>query len=597
MATWQQRGRPAIATLVLAAGACAAGPSSTRPTWPATTAATAPAPRLLVTIVVDQLAAWIAAERWPELPADGGFARLRREGLTVRALRYQHAATDTAPGHSALYTGAVPRVSGIIGNDLIRADGRAVSMLEDPRTRLVVAGRAAPLDRSGSSLAALAVGVETLADVLAARDPQAAIFSFSLKDRGALFAAGRRPTLALWLDPAEGAFVSSTAFTAVIPDWVAPIAGPDAVRAARASPWQPLDAGWIAAHATTRDDQPGEGDYAGLGRTFPHPIESTQALRATPVGDDLLFALARAAIAHAAPAPHPTLLALSLSSNDYIGHIFGPDSWEAWDQLRRLDRGLAQLLTFLDDAVGRDAYAVMLSGDHGIGALPELEGLARAGACRRSAPLSDDPRDGATPPDCPSGARILQDQVIAVLEETARRVLGGDPGPPWIAGLADPWVFFSARGAALDGAARARLTQAAALALRPHGIAEVIDARAATAPCGPDADQSRAALVCRSLPPPTGAAATGPDLYLLVEPRSFFDARYVPGHGVHHGSPYLYDRTVPLLVRAPGRIAAGRVREAPLAFTAFARTAAALLGLPPPAAAGPGEDLTITARP
>jgi hypothetical protein len=547
---------------------------------------------LLVTIVVDQLAAWIARERWPELPASGGFARLRREGLTVRELRYLHAATDTAPGHSALFTGAPPQVNGIFANDVIRegagsADGQLVSILEDPRTRLVVAGRPTPIDRPASSLAPLAV--ETLADALLARDSQASVFSFSLKDRGALFGAGRRPTLALWFDPAEEAFVSSTAFTAALPDWVAAIAGAAAVRAARATPWQPLDAGWVAAHASTPDDQQGEGDYAGLGRTFPHAIGSAKALRATPAGDDLLFALARGALAHAAPAPHPTLLALSLSSNDYIGHFYGPDSWEAWDELLRLDRQLGALLAFFDSALGSDGYAVMLTGDHGIGALPELQGTARAHACQRAI-LSDDRGDQATTPSgCATGERILQAQVVATLEETARRVLGGDASQRWIAGVADPYVFYTARGAAIASADRARLAQAAASALAGTGIVQVVDVRAPAAPCPAADDQSRAALICRSLPPQP--IPGGPDLYLVVGPHSFLDARYVAGQGVNHGSPYLYDRAVPLLVRAPGRVAAGRVRETPVAFTAFARTAASLLGVPPPASAGPGEDL------
>ena len=226
---------------------------------------------------MDQLAAWIAAERWPELPPDGGFARLRREGLYVRELRYDHAVTDTAPGHSALYTGAVPRDSGIIGNDLIReSDGAVVSILADPRTQLLVAGGSGGPAKAppGASLAALAV--DTLADVLARRDGHARIYSFSLKDRGALFGAGRHPTLALWLDPDQESFVSSTAFAPAIPDWVTPLGGRDVVRAASAGVWKPLDPDWVAAHALTSDRQPGEGDYAGLGQTFPHTIAFRQ---------------------------------------------------------------------------------------------------------------------------------------------------------------------------------------------------------------------------------------------------------------------------------------------------------------------------------
>src|SRR4029453_10361499 len=74
------------------------------------------------------------------------------------------------------------------------------------------------------------------------------------------------------------------------------------------------------------------------------------------------------------------LLAVSLSSHDYVAHVFGPDSWEAWDELRRLDRGLAELLAALDALVGPNGYAVMLTGDHGRWSPP----ITAAVRCRRS---------------------------------------------------------------------------------------------------------------------------------------------------------------------------------------------------------------------
>ncbi|HEY7376726.1 MAG TPA: alkaline phosphatase family protein, partial [Polyangia bacterium] len=194
---------------------------------PATPGAPQPArPPVLVTIVVDQLAAWTADERWPALPSDGGFARLLREGLYVRELHFAHSVTDTAPGHAALYTGAVPRATGIVANDVLDPDGKnggkKASILRDASTRLVPAGGAGAIDRPGSSLAALRV--DTLADALMAAHADAEVYSFSLKDRGALFAAGRRPKLALWLDTDGGALVTSTAFAAAVPAWAAPLA-------------------------------------------------------------------------------------------------------------------------------------------------------------------------------------------------------------------------------------------------------------------------------------------------------------------------------------------------------------------------------------
>jgi hypothetical protein len=96
--------------------------------------------------------------------------------------------------------------------------------------------------------------------------------------------------------------------------------------------------------------------------------------------------------------------------------------------------------------------------------------------------------------------------------------------------------------------------------------------------------------VCRSFVP--GGAG---DLYVLVKAGSFFDPDVVVGKGTSHGSPYLFDRSVPLLVRAPGHAAAGRVVEEPVSFRAYARALATLLGVEPADAdAGRAIDLAKT---
>ena len=100
-------------------------------------AAAKPHAPFAVAIVVDQLSAWVAASRWPELPKDGGFARLIREGTWVKNMRYPYAVTDTAPGHAALHTGKVPAESGIVGNELPDDAGGRFTILRDDTTRAV----------------------------------------------------------------------------------------------------------------------------------------------------------------------------------------------------------------------------------------------------------------------------------------------------------------------------------------------------------------------------------------------------------------------------------------------------------------------------
>jgi predicted AlkP superfamily pyrophosphatase or phosphodiesterase len=538
------------------------------------------APRLLIAIVVDQLSAWEAAERLPLLPPEGGLARLRREGLYIKELRYEHAVTDTAPGHAALFTGAVPRASGIYSNETLGPDDKPRSILLDESTRLVDAG-GGTLDQPGSSLGPLRV--ETLADVLVADAPNALVYSFSLKDRGALFGGGRRPTAALWLDLAEETFVSSTAFAAP-PFLVSALGDHEAVVGAyRAAEWalRGDERAFVSTHAETPDDQPGEGDLAGLGRTFPHVVSSAKSMRATPIGDALLFGLARGALEYVGgrargdeKAP-PALLVLSLSSNDYINHVFGPHSWEAWSELWELDRGLAALLTEADRAVGPDGYAVMLTADHGGGALPEVPAELGQTACPGGKPAVR-PSHG-----CGKRARIMPRDAVAAVEQAATAKLG--PGP-WVAGFAEPLVYLTPKGKALGSRDREKLRDSVEGALRALGIEHVFDTRALRS-CRHGDDLE--ALVCASVVP------DGPgDFYLVAARGTFFDPEVTPGFGQSHGTFDEMDRTVPLVVRAPGRVPAGAVRTDPVAFTAFARTAASLLGIRAPAGAGPGEDLT-----
>ena len=557
----------AMRPIALAFGIFALGCSS-RPAAPTTAAPAARAAPLVVTIVVDQFAAWIADERLALLPPDGGFARLRREGTWYRHLRYGHAATDTAPGHSSLYTGQAPRESGILANELPDGHGGRVSILRDEAAHVVT--DEGVTDAVGSSIARLRV--DTLADALRARSPDAVIVSLSLKDRGAIFGGGRHPTATVWFDPARDRFVTSTAFGQTLPAWVSPDGMPAALAALRATPWTLLDEPWVRAHAATPDDQPGEGDLDGWGTTFPHDFARARrpagALRASPMGDAAVLRLAEDALTAARDPRAPMLLALSLSSNDYIGHLFGPDSWEAWDQLRRLDASLGRFFARLDAVAGRDGWSLVLAADHGITSLPEVATIAAARPwCDGSAG-----RGGGDAYERPCGAlgRLDPDEVARELQAAAVRVLGAGE---WVRGIADPYVYLTAAAEALPATRRELLQTTLTARLREHPEVErVIDTRTVPARCAEG--ESVEALLCRAIPDHNGAA-----LYAQARAGAFFDAGYALGRGTSHGSPYLFDRTVPMLVRAPGREPAGREVPEPISYTEFRRQVERLLGM------------------
>ncbi len=560
--------------VALAIAGCDRGPSAPPTAGPPALgvrdagAASPKRPPFVVAIVVDQLSAWVAQSRWPELPNDGGFARLRREGTWVKTLRYPYAVTDTAPGHTSLHTGKLPAESGIFGNEVPAPNGQRVSILRDESVRPVAWDGVRT--NAGSSPSRLRA--ETVADRLRAANPRAFVVSVSVKDRGAILPAGKRPTYALWFDSSLDSFVTSTAFATSYPAWAQGIGDRRSIVAARAKPWELTDAAWVKAHAAGPDDQPGEGDLEGLGTTFPHVAKTAAGFRALPAGDAIIVRLGLAAIAAEYDPTQPTLLLLSMSASDVIGHVFGPDSWEAWDHIRKLDATLASLFDALDARAGAPV-TVLLAADHGNISMPEISPEKAGVKC---------PGDPFERP-CTTGTRLgpnaLRDELIAA----TKAALGGGH---WVGGLADPYVFLTPEARALPEARRALLDKTIRLTLGRHAaVSDVLDTRMLATRC-PEVlahargvpDRARLGedvltLVCRSWSPDAG------DYYVLPRPGSFFDGELVIGKGTSHGTPYTYDRTVSMLVRAPGLIDAGAVLEDPFDFAAYAALEAAFLGL------------------
>jgi hypothetical protein len=560
----------ARAWLVAAALSACDRSAAAPPTSPPPAVAAAPPKRqpFVVAIVVDQLSAWVAQSRWPELPSDGGVARLRREGTWVKTMRYPYAVTDTAPGHTSLHTGKVPAESGIFGNEVPAPNGQRVSILRDERVKPVAWDGV----RSGPGSSPARLRVDTVADRLRAAHPNALVVSVSVKDRGAILPAGKHPTHVLWFDSSLDSYVTSTAFASTFPAWARGIGDTRSIVAARARPWELTDPGWVRSHAAGPDDQAGEGDLEGLGLTFPHVARTAAGFRALPAGDETTVNLGLAAIAAEYDPSRPTLLLLSMSASDVIGHVFGPDSWEAWDHIRKLDATLARLLVALDQRAGAPV-SVLLSADHGNVSMPEIS-PERAGV-----KCAGDPFERPCTPGTRLGPNALRDELMAATTSA----LGGGR---WVGGLADPYVFLTPEARALPDDRRALVDKTIRATLAKHAaVADVLDTRMLATRC-PEVlahargvpDRARLgedvlALVCRSWSPDAG------DYYVLPRPGSFFDGELVIGKGTSHGTPYTYDRTISMLVRAPGLVDPGAVLDDPFDFSVYAALEAAFLGL------------------
>lgn len=508
-------------------------------------------PRLVVLIVVDQLSSW-AFERDRAL-YQGGFARLLREGAYVRGGELPYANTFTAPGHATIATGAPPAVHGVIGNTWYRRDEAKERPAEyDPAAPPFAVGPshggAFEEDDSASSRA---LRVEGLADALRhATGGRAHSVAISLKARGAVFVAGKRPELAVWYAPAAGGMTTTRAYASEAPRWLVELARERPAARLFGQTWEPLDAALLARATGIPDDAPGEGSVHGLGRTFPHALAASdkpgRAILHTPYADELVLDAALAAI----PAMQlgadevPDLLAISFSAHDYAGHVWGPGSWEVVDLKLRLDAALGRLFDELDARLGRGAWAAVLTSDHG--ATPVVEQSQVAGA-----------------------RRVSPDEIARAVEGMLEPALGKGP---WVARIASGNVYLVPAFARLPPQLRDEaLTAAVEAAGRVSGIAAAFRNDRAAGRCAGRADLERA--ICLSIVPgESGELSVVPRAGSLI---TTFET------GTHHDAPFDDNRRVPILVMAPSVLP----QQGEGSLLQVAPTVAALLGVPAPAAA------------
>jgi len=338
-------------------------------------------PRLVLQITVDQLRGDLPLRNQDRL-GDGGFRYLYEQGVVYRDAHHAHANTETIVGHTTLSTGAHPSGHGMVGNLWFdRETGFTTYNVEDPRYRLLTAGAGVdqqaeidPTQRAARSegRSPAAILVSTIADELRASNNGASkVIGISVKDRGAIAMAGHTGT-AYWFSKASGEFVTSTYYLDRYPEWVSEFNAGQPARRYAGQAWQLLNdqAGYLFGES---DDRPWETDVAGFGRTFPHSFGDgssryfTTWLTLSPAGDELVLGFAKQALAEEALGADDVTdyLSVSFSSTDYVGHVFGPSSLEAEDNILRLDRTLAELLAFVDKRVGLDKTLIVLSADHG----------------------------------------------------------------------------------------------------------------------------------------------------------------------------------------------------------------------------------------
>lgn len=523
--------RRALATILLLA-ACGGEPGTDRTSTGPPSTETGHA-RLVVLVSVDQLRGDYL-ERHDSL-FTGGFRRLLDRGTYFTAATHDHSATETGPGHATLGTGVYPAHSGLPSNEFYVGTGEAnrVYVVEDTTARIVG-------DTSAEGRAPTMLRHTGFADWLMAAHPGAKVLSVAGKDRSAILMLGKAHGQAYWFDSHVGRFVTSDYYVDALPAWLVAVQR-DSITSSllRDSVWReatPPASRGVAGPDSVR----WEADTVHT--SFPHRYAEEghdrywSWLGGTPFIDGAVLQAARAAVrAEGLGADSvPDYLALGMSQTDYVGHSYGPDSREQLDNLLRLDRELGDFFDFLDRRIGPDAYAVVLSADHGVLTMPELR------AARGE-----------------SGRRVLPDEWRTRARAVAAQAAGGP-----------------ARGdVATDTARQDRVARALE---RLDWVADAIPAHDLRG--GAPADSF--VTLFRHSYVPDRPADTFEELYGVAVRRAE-GVLITSGHGgTSHGSVYWYDRWVPIVVM--GRDVRARRDASRVATVDVAPTLAALTGTPVP---------------
>jgi predicted AlkP superfamily pyrophosphatase or phosphodiesterase len=461
--------------------------------------------RLVLLITVDQF-------RYDYLPrfADqysGGLARLLREGAVFTNAHLEHYPTVTAPGHTALGSGAMPSTSGIIGNDWFDRDaGKNVSSVSDEQVTQIGGTAAASASPHRLQVTTVSDELKLAARARGAADLPRAV-GVSLKDRSAILPVGRSADAAFWYDIGTGEFVTSTYYADALPDWVQQFNGHRLRDTYAGKPWA-----FLAAPDTQRVTPPSPGR------------ELYAAIYGSPFGNELLTRFAIAALdgERLGQREAVDVFSVSYSSNDSVGHTYGPDAPEVRAISLQTDQTIGELLTAVDRRVGLHRVLVVFTSDHGVAPLPEVLAKWRL-----------------------PGGRIAQEDLFGPIRTRLQARFGAGQ---WISGTAGTSPYLNHALMSERGVDQVEARQVAAAAARslPH-VTRVYTREQLLNGMVPDDAISRRIVQSYHL-------QRSGDLEIVLNP---FWIRQKSG--TTHGTPYAYDAHIPLIFLgnavAPGRYA------------------------------------------
>jgi predicted AlkP superfamily pyrophosphatase or phosphodiesterase len=445
-----------------------------------------------------------------------GLDRLLTRGAVFTNAYYEHFPTVTAVGHSTFLTGALPSVSGIVGNEWYdRGTSKTVTSVSDDTVKIL-----AGTGDGGASPNRLLVS--TVGDELKmSNGSQSRVIGVSIKDRSAILPAGHMADGAFWFDSKNGNFVSSTYYFAELPGWASAFNREHPADRYKGATWMNVK----------MPDEAGANLY--------------DAELDTPFANELIEQFAEHAVEGEKLGQRGVtdLLAISFSANDHVGHRVGPDAPEVHDISVRTDQVIGKIFRFLDSHVGMQDVLVVLTADHGVAPVPEVNQA-------RHMP----------------GGRERQGIVKDAVQTTLARKYGEGK---WVSSSAEDVLYLNLTLIREKNLDRAEVNQAAADAAltMPHVFRAYTREQLMRGAVDDDLAGSRVRNGFH--------VQRGADVFVVLDPYWMFSPR-----GTTHGTVFSYDTHVPVIFMGSG-IQAGRFDET-ITPNDIAPSLATLLGVETP---------------
>lgn len=520
----------------------------------------ADAPKLIVVMSFDQMRGDYPS-RWGNLWTQQGFNRIVRQGAYFPQCYFNHASNITAPGHSIHLTGTYPWKSGIVSNEFYdRVAGRQLYCVQD------TVNKTFGMSKPEEWCSPVNLQVPTLGDYLKTISPKSRVVGISQKDRAAILMSGHQADAAYWFEFEAGGYTTSTYYFKELPAWLKKWNDKNNAKEYSGKVWNAEVNEDFALPDTAR----WEGNFGRMRNVFPHTVSNMNTtgtidsyssnFLAMPQSVEHFFKFAKTVFREEKLAQDnvPDIFCMSISATDYAGHAFGPDSREVQEMYVQVDKMVGNWIDFLDSAVGRRNYSLVITSDHGVAPVPEYTKYKTPGA---------------------DAGRIRALDLIESIETYMHQTFPVGAAAKWVDFYEPPSIFINqqaldfvaanAFGATPPPSKKQIIDSLAAFLTRMNGIGLVLtSAQLEENRCPETVSPWQFALVRNDyFPQRTGE--------IMFYPAKF----WITGSATAtHGTPHDYDRHSPLMFMGVG-VRPGYYKDARVAPSDIAPSLAQILGI------------------